>query len=313
MATEVKLPALGESVTEGTVTQWLKAVGDNVAVDEPLLEVSTDKVDTEIPSPVAGTLLEIRAAEDETVEIGAVLAIVGEQGESTPANNRTAGRMRLSRPSRRRSLSNRNRRGCKNHRQGHASHGRKSPSRRSPSPRRLPLRRVPRRARKQVAASPVARIRWRRRHGGHAPGARRERHRGHRHPVAQGRRRQRRRRRAAAGSLDRQGRHRDPLPRRRHAARDPGRRRRDRRDRRRAGNRRVGRAVVGRPRARCPARARASAQPEPSRSPSRRRQPEPPAAEQAQTPATDRAGRSGHHRARRSSVVERAAPTTAAT
>ncbi|HSS68681.1 MAG TPA: biotin/lipoyl-containing protein, partial [Nocardioidaceae bacterium] len=82
MATEVKLPALGESVTEGTVTQWLKAVGDNVAVDEPLLEVSTDKVDTEIPSPVAGTLLEIRAAEDETVEIGAVLAIVGEQGES---------------------------------------------------------------------------------------------------------------------------------------------------------------------------------------------------------------------------------------
>src|SRR4051812_20036349 len=81
MATEVKLPALGESVTEGTVTQWLKAVGDTVAVDEPLLEVSTDKVDTEIPSPVAGTLLEIRAAEDETVEVGAVLAVVGDEGE----------------------------------------------------------------------------------------------------------------------------------------------------------------------------------------------------------------------------------------
>ena len=71
MATEVQLPALGESVTEGTVTQWLKSVGDSVAVDEPLLEVSTDKVDTEVPSPVAGTLLEIRAEEDETVEVGA--------------------------------------------------------------------------------------------------------------------------------------------------------------------------------------------------------------------------------------------------
>src|SRR5829696_8335269 len=83
MATEVTLPALGESVTEGTVTRWLKQVGDTVAVDEPLLEVSTDKVDTEIPSPVAGTLLEIKANEDETVEIGAVLALVGDEGESS--------------------------------------------------------------------------------------------------------------------------------------------------------------------------------------------------------------------------------------
>ena len=74
MATEVTLPALGESVTEGTVTRWLKQVGDSVSVDEALLEVSTDKVDTEIPSPVAGTLLEIKAAEDETVEVGAILA-----------------------------------------------------------------------------------------------------------------------------------------------------------------------------------------------------------------------------------------------
>ncbi|HET7386111.1 MAG TPA: biotin/lipoyl-containing protein, partial [Nocardioidaceae bacterium] len=77
MATSVNLPALGESVTEGTVTRWLKQVGDDVAVDEPLLEVSTDKVDTEIPSPVAGTLLEIKVNEDETVEVGAELAIVG--------------------------------------------------------------------------------------------------------------------------------------------------------------------------------------------------------------------------------------------
>lgn len=78
--TEVKLPALGESVTEGTVTQWLKSVGDEVAEDEPLLEVSTDKVDTEVPSPVAGTLLEIRANEDDTVEVGGVLAVIGAQG-----------------------------------------------------------------------------------------------------------------------------------------------------------------------------------------------------------------------------------------
>src|SRR3954471_11111348 len=81
MPTSVSLPALGESVTEGTVTRWLKQVGDTVAVDEPLLEVSTDKVDTEIPSPVAGTLLEISAQEDETVEVGAQLCVIGEAGE----------------------------------------------------------------------------------------------------------------------------------------------------------------------------------------------------------------------------------------
>jgi 2-oxoglutarate dehydrogenase E2 component (dihydrolipoamide succinyltransferase) len=85
MATEVTLPALGESVTEGTVTRWLKNVGDTVTVDEPLLEVSTDKVDTEIPSPVAGTLLEIRAAEDDTVEVGAVLAVIGAADEAGAA------------------------------------------------------------------------------------------------------------------------------------------------------------------------------------------------------------------------------------
>src|SRR5262249_48246298 len=82
MATEVTLPALGESVTEGTVTRWLKHVDDSVAVDDALLEVSTDKVDTEIPSPVAGTLLEIKASEDETIEVGAVLALIGAAEES---------------------------------------------------------------------------------------------------------------------------------------------------------------------------------------------------------------------------------------
>jgi pyruvate dehydrogenase E2 component (dihydrolipoyllysine-residue acetyltransferase) len=82
----VTLPELGESVTEGTVSRWLKQVGDSVAADEPLLEVSTDKVDTEIPSPTSGTLLDIRVQEDETVEVGAVLAIIGEAGAAaTPS------------------------------------------------------------------------------------------------------------------------------------------------------------------------------------------------------------------------------------
>ncbi len=86
MSTEVTLPALGESVTEGTISRWLKTVGETVEVDEPLLEVSTDKVDTEIPSPVAGTLLEIRVAEDETAAVGAVLALVGDAAPApTPA------------------------------------------------------------------------------------------------------------------------------------------------------------------------------------------------------------------------------------
>ncbi|WP_344999813.1 2-oxoglutarate dehydrogenase, E2 component, dihydrolipoamide succinyltransferase, partial [Tsukamurella soli] len=83
--TEVKMPELGESVTEGTVTRWLKAVGDDVAVDEPLLEVSTDKVDTEIPSPVAGTLLEIKAEEDDVIAVGGVLAVVGAPGAAPAA------------------------------------------------------------------------------------------------------------------------------------------------------------------------------------------------------------------------------------
>src|SRR5690554_839258 len=77
MSDAVQMPALGESVTEGTVTRWLKSVGDEVAVDEPLLEVSTDKVDTEIPSPFAGVLEKILVEEDETVEVGTDLALIG--------------------------------------------------------------------------------------------------------------------------------------------------------------------------------------------------------------------------------------------
>jgi pyruvate dehydrogenase E2 component (dihydrolipoamide acetyltransferase) len=86
MSTSVVLPALGESVTEGTVTRWLKKVGDTVEADEGLLEISTDKVDTEIPSPVSGVIEEILVQEDETVEVGAVLAKIGEGG-SAPASD----------------------------------------------------------------------------------------------------------------------------------------------------------------------------------------------------------------------------------
>jgi pyruvate dehydrogenase E2 component (dihydrolipoamide acetyltransferase) len=81
MPTSVTMPALGESVTEGTVTRWLKQEGEQVEVDEPLLEVSTDKVDTEIPSPAAGVLSKILVAEDETVEVGAELAVIGGDGD----------------------------------------------------------------------------------------------------------------------------------------------------------------------------------------------------------------------------------------
>ncbi|MDX2644806.1 2-oxoglutarate dehydrogenase, E2 component, dihydrolipoamide succinyltransferase, partial [Streptomyces sp. PA03-1a] len=84
MAVSVTLPALGESVSEGTVTRWLKAEGERVEADEPLLEVSTDKVDTEIPAPASGILSSIKVAEDETVEVGAELAVI-DDGTGAPA------------------------------------------------------------------------------------------------------------------------------------------------------------------------------------------------------------------------------------
>src|SRR6266705_2095292 len=80
MATPVKMPELGESITEGTITRWLKQEGDRVEADEPLFEVSTDKVDTEVPSPVAGILTSIKVKEDETVEVGAELAEIDQEG-----------------------------------------------------------------------------------------------------------------------------------------------------------------------------------------------------------------------------------------
>src|SRR4029450_13626324 len=82
MATPVKMPELGESITEGTITRWIKQEGDRVEADEPLFEVSTDKVDTEVPSPVAGVLKTIKVKADETVEVGAELAIIEQDGEA---------------------------------------------------------------------------------------------------------------------------------------------------------------------------------------------------------------------------------------
>lgn len=85
MSISVKMPQLGESVTEGTITRWLKNVGDHVSVDEPLVEISTDKVDTEIPAPVSGVLLSLSAQEDDVVEVGAELAVIGEESEAGAA------------------------------------------------------------------------------------------------------------------------------------------------------------------------------------------------------------------------------------
>ncbi len=101
MSVSVSMPQLGESVTEGTVTRWLKREGEHVQADEPLLEVSTDKVDTEIPSPVSGVLRGITVAEDETVAVGAELAVIDEDGAGRPAGRRAAGRRAPGRRARR--------------------------------------------------------------------------------------------------------------------------------------------------------------------------------------------------------------------
>ena len=86
MATEVVMPQMGESIAEGTITKWLVKVGDTVERDQPLFEISTDKVDAEIPSPAAGTLLEIRIKEGETVPVNQVVATIGEAGEAAGAD-----------------------------------------------------------------------------------------------------------------------------------------------------------------------------------------------------------------------------------
>ena len=153
MAVSVTLPALGESVTEGTVTRWLKAEGERVEADEPLLEVSTDKVDTEIPSPASGVLASIKVAEDETVEVGAELALIDDgtgapAAAPAPAAEPAAGRRARAAP-----------RPPPVHRAGRPGPG---------SHRRGRRRR-----------------RLRRGHGRRPARARRVRHRGHRHPLAE--------------------------------------------------------------------------------------------------------------------------------
>src|SRR5947209_13155057 len=89
MATDVVMPQMGESIAEGTITRWLKKVGERVERDEPLFEISTDKVDAEIPSPAAGTLQEIRFKEGDTVEVNTVVAVIGD-GAAAPAPEATA-------------------------------------------------------------------------------------------------------------------------------------------------------------------------------------------------------------------------------
>ena len=90
MSVEVVMPQMGESITEGTVSKWLKKIGERVEKDEPILEISTDKVDAEVPSPGAGVLLEIRTQEGETVEVGTVVAVIGEEGESSVSSKPSA-------------------------------------------------------------------------------------------------------------------------------------------------------------------------------------------------------------------------------
>jgi 2-oxoglutarate dehydrogenase E2 component (dihydrolipoamide succinyltransferase) len=89
-ATEVVMPQMGESITEGTVSKWLKAVGDKIEKDEPLLEISTDKVDAEVPASTSGTLLEIRVSEGETVEVGSVVALIGSESGAAMSGSQTA-------------------------------------------------------------------------------------------------------------------------------------------------------------------------------------------------------------------------------
>ena len=88
MPTDVIMPQMGESIFEGTITKWLKKAGDRVEKDEPLFEISTDKVDAEIPSPEAGVLTEIRISEGATVEVNTVVAVIGEAGDAVAAPRR---------------------------------------------------------------------------------------------------------------------------------------------------------------------------------------------------------------------------------
>ena len=158
MPVSVTMPRLGESVTEGTVTRWLKQEGDRVEVDEPLLEVSTDKVDTEIPSPAAGVLSRIVVSEDETAEVGSELAVIAGEGESVDGGRGRRPAAAPAEPRRRRRL-------------------------RSPRPGG---RAAGAEAGAEETAPPAQAIRRRHPHGRQDAGPGRERHRGHGHPLAQG-------------------------------------------------------------------------------------------------------------------------------
>ena len=177
MSETVKMPALGESVTEGTVTRWLKSVGDTVEVDEPLLEVSTDKVDTEIPSPVAGTIEKILVDEDDDAEVGADLVVIGDGSGSEDCRLRRLRCCGLKLEAGSASEEEAPAEG-----EDLASDETIAPS----TDEEAPLRRV---ARSPTDASDDAdpsapEVRLRR--GGDDARARRVRHRGHRHPLAQG-------------------------------------------------------------------------------------------------------------------------------
>src|SRR5258705_9975546 len=89
--TNVVMPQMGESIAEGTIVRWIKKVGDPIDRDEPLFEISTDKVDAEIPSPSAGVILEIRVQEGETVPVNSVVALIGSAGESAVESHQAAG------------------------------------------------------------------------------------------------------------------------------------------------------------------------------------------------------------------------------
>ena len=104
MPTEVIMPQMGESIFEGTITKWLKTIGDAVEKDEPLFEISTDKVDAEIPSPVAGVLAEIRFPEGATVEVNTVVAVIGEAGAAVAAPERLQRKVRRARLARQRTV-----------------------------------------------------------------------------------------------------------------------------------------------------------------------------------------------------------------
>ena len=293
MPVSVTMPALGESVTEGTVTRWLKQEGERVEADEPLLEVSTDKVDTEIPSPASGILTRIVVQEDETVEVGSELAVIdGEGGSAAPADR--------TRCSARRAGSGRR-----------AARRRVGPGRRHPLQK--PRRHRPPRLRPQPTASggPTTSVtmpalgesvtegtvtRWLKQVGDDGRGGR-----------------------AAARGLHRQGGHGDPVAGQRHHPGDQGARGRDRRGRRRAGRHRRRRrcrcrADTGRTRTGCPAAAApapaapAPAAPAPAASPAPVAAPAPAPAPAAPAPrACSGTGGSGGRCRRRGVALRHAA------